>query len=86
MAVRQNGSYEFAYRTPTNSWSVPVAGKWTQPLALGEDYTLKIRIVDNNVKEYIKAKNDQNFTLLTDQSLDSSILDRGKVGVTCGSK
>ena len=25
MAVRQNGSFEFAYRTPTNSWSVPVA-------------------------------------------------------------
>ena len=81
MAVRQNGSFEFAYRTPTNSWSVPVAGKWTQPLALGEDYRLKIRIVDNNVKEYIKAKNDQDFTLLTDQSLDNSILERGKVGV-----
>ena len=81
MAVRQNGSFEFAYRTPTNSWSVPVAGKWTQPLALGEDYRLKIRIVDNNVKEYIKAKNDQDFTLLTNQSLDNSILERGKVGV-----
>ncbi len=28
MAVRQNGSFEFAYRILTNSWSVPVAGKW----------------------------------------------------------
>ena len=81
MAVRQNGSYEFAYRTPSNAWSVPVAGKWTKPLALGEDYTLKIRIVDNHVKEFIKAKNDTEFTLLTDQRLDGSILDRGKVGV-----
>jgi glycerophosphoryl diester phosphodiesterase len=80
MAVRQNGSYEFAYRTPTNAWSVPVAGKWTQPLSLGKDYTLKIRIVDNNVKEYIKAANDEEFTLLTDTRLDNSILKRGKVG------
>lgn len=81
MAVRQNGSYEFAYRTPTNAWSVPIAGKWTQPLALGEEYTLKIRIVDNGVKEYIKMKNGTEYTLLTDQRFDSSILERGKVGV-----
>ena len=81
MAVRQNGSYEFAYRTPSNAWSVPITGKWTQPLALGEEYTLKIRIVDNQVKEYIKAKNSTEYTLLTDQRLDTSMLERGKVGV-----
>jgi glycerophosphoryl diester phosphodiesterase len=80
MAVRQNGSFEFAYRTPANAWSVPVAGRWKQPLALGVDYTLRIRVVDNNVKEYIKAANDEEFTLLTDARLENSILERGKVG------
>ncbi|MFE5323465.1 glycerophosphodiester phosphodiesterase family protein [Paenibacillus sp. NPDC056579] len=79
MAVRQSGKYEMAYRTPSNSWSVPVSGSW-KPLALQSDYTLKVRVADNRVKEYIKAKNDPEYTLLMDKSFTSDLLERGKVG------
>lgn len=79
MAVRQNGAYELAYRTPDNQWNVPESGTW-QPLALGKDYTLKVRVFGDNVKEYIKAKDEAEFTLLMDATLDSGLLERGKVG------
>ncbi|WP_100405606.1 glycerophosphodiester phosphodiesterase family protein [Bacillus solitudinis] len=81
MAVRQNGAYEFAYRTPTNSWSVPLKGNWSQALILDEEYTLKIRVVGNHIKEYMKAKNDDEFTLVMDESLNHHLLERGKIGL-----
>ncbi|GIO84051.1 hypothetical protein J25TS5_09830 [Paenibacillus faecis] len=79
MAVRQNGAYELAYRNPDNQWNVPESGTW-QPLALGKDYTLKVRVFGDNVKEYIKAKDEAEFALLMDATLDSGLLERGKVG------
>ncbi|WP_274364352.1 glycerophosphodiester phosphodiesterase family protein [Paenibacillus thermotolerans] len=80
MAVRQNGTYEFAYRKPDGNWSVPASGVW-QPLTLGADYTLKVRVFDNNVKEYIKPKDADDFTLLLDRSFTSDLLERGKIGL-----
>ncbi|CAH0120162.1 hypothetical protein PAE9249_02675 [Paenibacillus sp. CECT 9249] len=80
MAVRQNGAYEIAYRKPDGAWSVPVSGTWSQPLALGSDYTMKVRVVGNNVKEYIKKRDDEEFTLLVDRSLNADLLERGKIG------
>jgi len=79
MAVRQNGSFEMAYRKPDNGWSVPASGVWS-PLALGQDYTLKVRVFGNNVKEYIKPKNAPDYTLLMDKSFAADLLERGKVG------
>lgn len=80
MAIRQNGTYEIAYRKPDNSWSVPVSGSWSKPLELNKDYTWKVRVFGNNVKEYIKAADDSSYTLLTDKNLPSDLLERGKVG------
>ncbi|GMX66997.1 hypothetical protein Elgi_62700 [Paenibacillus elgii] len=83
MAVRQNGTYEIAYRKPDNAWfsPTPVSGMW-KPLALNNDYTMKVRVFDNNVKEYIKAKSDADFTLLTDKTLSPNVLlERGKIGL-----
>ncbi|WP_230876085.1 MULTISPECIES: glycerophosphodiester phosphodiesterase family protein [Paenibacillus] len=82
MAVRQNGTYEMAYRKPDGNWfsPTPISGMW-KPLTLNEDYTLKVRVFGNNVKEYIKAKTDADFTLLTDQTLGSDVLlEKGKIG------
>ncbi|WP_159881033.1 glycerophosphodiester phosphodiesterase family protein [Paenibacillus puerhi] len=79
MAIRQNGKYEVAYRTPDNAWNVIASGA-SQPLALNKDYTMKVRVFDNNVKEYIKAKEDTDFKLLIDKSFDSGLLQRGKIG------
>lgn len=81
MAVRKNGTYELAYRMPDNNWAspTPVSGMW-KPLALNEDYSLKVRVFDNNVKEYIKAKNDPAYTLLMDKDFNANLLERGKVG------
>ncbi|MEC0208390.1 glycerophosphodiester phosphodiesterase family protein [Paenibacillus ehimensis] len=83
MAVRQNGTYEIAYRKPDNGWfnPTPASGMW-KPLALNNDYTMKVRVFDNNVKEYIKAKSDSDFTLLTDKTLSPNVLlERGKIGL-----
>ncbi|MDQ6421572.1 glycerophosphodiester phosphodiesterase family protein [Paenibacillus sp. LHD-117] len=80
MAVRQNGMFEIAYRKPDNSWSVPASGQWKQPLELNKIYTLKVRAVGNNVKEYIKSPEDANYELLMDQTLTANLLKRGKVG------
>ncbi|RKN70162.1 DUF1080 domain-containing protein [Paenibacillus ginsengarvi] len=79
MAIRQRGTYEVAYRKPDNNWSVMTSGEW-RPLALNADYTMKVRVFDNNVKEYIKAKNDPAYTLLTDKSFPKDLLERGKIG------
>lgn len=80
MAIRKHGAYEIAYRKPDNSWSVPVKGTWGRPLAANTPYSLKLRVFDNNVKEYIKATNEPDYTLLTDKSLNADLLVRGKVG------
>lgn len=79
MAIRQNGTYEVAYRKPDNGWSVIANGPW-KPLALNETYTMKVRVFDNNVKEYMKHANDADFSLLVDRSFDVDLLKRGKVG------
>lgn len=79
MAIRQNGTYEVAYRKPDDAWSVIATG--TSPaLTIGQDYTLKVRVFDNNVKEYIKAKSDADYKLLVDKSFSADLLSRGKVG------
>lgn len=82
MAIRRNGSFELAYRKPDNNWAspTPVTGAWKK-LDLNADYSLKVRVFDNNVKEYIKAKDDANYTLLMDKSFTSNLLERGKVGL-----
>ncbi|WP_157685434.1 glycerophosphodiester phosphodiesterase family protein [Paenibacillus donghaensis] len=79
MAVRQNGKYELAYRKPDGSWNVTADGSST-PLALNKDYTMKVRVFGDNVKEYIKAKEEAGYTLLLDKPLESGLLDKGKVG------
>lgn len=79
MAVRQNGTYEVAYRKPDNAWSVIASGA-SDALELKKDYSFKVRVFGNNVKEYIKAKEEGEYKLLVEQSFDSGLLDRGKVG------
>ncbi|OMF38097.1 hypothetical protein BK133_03740, partial [Paenibacillus sp. FSL H8-0548] len=84
MAIRVNGIYEVAYKTPADTWyaPTPVTGTTGKTLTLGADYTMKVRVFGNNVKEYLKAKNDANFTLLTDKNLSSDVLlERGKIGL-----
>lgn len=81
MAVRRTGDWEIAYRDANNSWIVPFKGRWSKgALALNNTYTMKARVFDQNVKEYIKAKGDTNYDLLTDQTLPANLLERGKVG------
>ena len=82
MAVRRNGTYELAYRMPDNNWAspTPVSGTW-QTLAMNTYYTMKVRVFDNNVKEYIKAKTDPAYTLLMDKSFTANLLERGKIGL-----
>ncbi|MFI2856343.1 S-layer homology domain-containing protein [Paenibacillus sp. JSM ZJ436] len=79
MAVRQNGSFEVAYRNPSNSWSVMASGS-SDALELGKDYTLKVRVFGDNVKEYIKVKDEGDYKLLLDQEFTSGLLGRGKIG------
>lgn len=82
MAVRQDGTYEFAYRKADGNWfsPTPISGMW-KPLALNTDYTLKVRVFGNNVKEYIKAKSDADFTLLVDKTLSTDVfMEKGKIG------
>lgn len=83
MAVRQNGAYEMAFRKADNNWHspTPASGTW-QPLALGEEYTLKVRVFGRNVKEYIKPKNGEEFTQLLDRDFPLEVLpERGKIGL-----
>ncbi|MFF2886961.1 glycerophosphodiester phosphodiesterase family protein [Paenibacillus sp. NPDC057967] len=79
MAIRQNGSYEVAYRKPDNAWSVIASGLW-QPMALNESYTMKVRVFGDNVKEYIKPAGADEYVLLVDRSFSQDLLKRGKVG------
>ncbi|WP_256761623.1 glycerophosphodiester phosphodiesterase family protein [Cohnella sp. WQ 127256] len=82
MAVRQDGRYEVALRKQDNQWATPtpVTGTWN-PLMLNEDYSWKIRVSGSNVKEYIKAKGDPDYTLVVDQNLGPDVLlEKGKVG------
>ncbi|MDF2670970.1 MAG: hypothetical protein K0R67_3276, partial [Paenibacillus sp.] len=79
MAIRQRGTFEVAYRKPDNNWSVIATGE-SQPLTINSDYTMKVRVFDNNVKEYIKAKSDPVYKLLIDKSFTADLLERGKVG------
>lgn len=79
MAVRQNGKYELAYRKPDGSWNVTADGS-SPPLVLNKDYTMKVRVFGDNVKEYIKGKEENDYTLLMDKTLESGLLDKGKVG------
>ncbi len=79
MAIRQNGSFEIAERTSSGAWSVPVKGSYGQALELNKKYNLKVRVCGNNVKEYIKADGEEEYTLLTDNTLDS-LCKKGKVG------
>ncbi|MGE7225469.1 glycerophosphodiester phosphodiesterase family protein [Paenibacillus sp. PDC88] len=83
MAIRLNGTYELAYRKLDNGWysPTPISGTW-KPLALNRDYTMKVRVFDNNVKEYMKEASDPDFTLVTDKWMTSNVLlERGKVGL-----
>ncbi|WP_182914147.1 glycerophosphodiester phosphodiesterase family protein [Paenibacillus sp. 1011MAR3C5] len=79
MAIRQNGSYEVAYRKPDNGWSVIASGPW-QPLALNENYTMKVRVFGDNVKEYIKPAASDEYVQLIDRSFSQDLLKRGKIG------
>ena len=79
MAIRQSGAFEIALRNAQNGWDVPHKGT-SQPLELDKEYTLKVRVVGNNVKEYIKAADNAEYELLMDQTMDSFLLERGKVG------
>ncbi|MDF2938734.1 MAG: hypothetical protein K0Q90_4107, partial [Paenibacillaceae bacterium] len=84
MAVRQSGAYEFAYRTSAGGWQVPEKGNWSHNLVLGSDYTLKVRVYGNNIQEYIKAKDDTDYTKLLDVNVAGAnaayLNEAGKVG------
>ncbi|GBF77560.1 hypothetical protein PA598K_06116 [Paenibacillus sp. 598K] len=79
MAVRQSGAYEIAYRNEQNGWNVAANGTW-KPLELNKDYSLKVRVVGNTVKEYIKEADNDTYELLIERTMDSYLLERGKVG------
>lgn len=81
MAIRQNGSFEIAQRTSTGAWVVPVKGSYEQALELNKKYNLKVRVCGNNIKEYIKSEDEEEYTLLTDTTLDSNLCEKGKVGL-----
>jgi glycerophosphoryl diester phosphodiesterase len=83
MAIRQNGTYEFAYRKADGNWysPTPISGSW-RALALNSDYTMKVRVFGNNVKEYMKAKSDPSYTMVTDTTLPATVvMEKGKVGL-----
>ncbi|WP_409345093.1 glycerophosphodiester phosphodiesterase family protein [Paenibacillus sp. MBLB4367] len=80
MAVRQSGAFEIALRNASNGWDVPVKGNWGKALDLNKDYSFKVRVFDNNVKEYLKAADSATYDLLTDKWMNSFLLERGKVG------
>ncbi|OAS18425.1 glycerophosphodiester phosphodiesterase family protein [Paenibacillus oryzisoli] len=83
MAIRQNGTYEFAYRKSDGGWysPTPISGSW-RALTMNSDYTMKVRIFGNNVKEYMKAKLDPSYTMVTDTTLPTTVvMESGKVGL-----
>ncbi|MFX3632385.1 MAG: glycerophosphodiester phosphodiesterase family protein [Candidatus Pristimantibacillus sp.] len=82
MAIKQKGTIETAYRNPDGSWYSPTPIPANGPqLSVNEDYTMKIRVFGNNVKQYLKAKTDTDFTLYGDKDLPDNVLPaRGAVG------
>lgn len=83
MAIRQNGTYEFAYRKSDGNWysPTPISGTW-RALTLNSDYSMKVRVFGNNVKEYMKAKSDPSYTMVTDTTLPTTVvMEKGKVGL-----
>ncbi|NQX60278.1 glycerophosphodiester phosphodiesterase family protein [Paenibacillus qinlingensis] len=83
MAIRQNGTYEFAYRKADGNWysPTPISGSW-RTLTVNSDYTMKVRIFGSNVKEYMKAKSDPSYTMVTDTTLPTTVvMGSGKVGL-----
>ncbi|OXM85721.1 glycerophosphodiester phosphodiesterase family protein [Paenibacillus rigui] len=82
MAIKQNGTIETAYRKPDGSWysPTPISGTGAT-LQTGKDYTMKLRVFDNNVKQYLKMKSDADFTGYGDKNLTSEVLpEKGRVG------
>lgn len=82
MAIKQNGTIETAYRNSDGNWFSPTPIIAAGPqLQVNQDYTMKVRVFDRNVKQYLKAKSDTNFTLYGDNNLAANVLpDRGRVG------
>jgi glycerophosphoryl diester phosphodiesterase len=83
MAIRQNGTYEFAYRKSDGNWysPTPISGSW-RALTLNSNYSMKVRVFGNNVKEYMKAKSDPSYTMVTDTTLPTTVvMEKGKVGL-----
>lgn len=80
MAIKQNGTVEIAYRKPDSNWLTPISGMG-KPLELNKEYTMKVRVVDNHVTDYLKAKNDPDFTQYGDKYVTADMLmEKGKVG------
>ncbi|KNY26750.1 S-layer homology domain-containing protein [Pseudobacteroides cellulosolvens] len=80
-SIRKSGVWEISYRDLDNKWSIPFIGNWNKGiLEFNKSYTMKVRVFDQNIKEYIKASGDLHFDLLADKTLDENILERGKVG------
>lgn len=82
MAIKKNGTIETAYRKADGSWysPTPISATGAQ-LDTGKTYTMKLRVFDNNVKQYLKAKSDAEFTLYGDKNLPSDVLpQKGRVG------
>ncbi|HEY9061286.1 MAG TPA: S-layer homology domain-containing protein [Pseudobacteroides sp.] len=81
MAIRRSGVWEISYRDANSNWSIPYLGSWNKgSLKLNRQYTMKLRVFDQNIKEYIKDKGVADFDLLIDQTLAYNISQRGKVG------
>lgn len=81
MSIRKSGVWEISYRDEDNKWSIPFIGSWNKgSLDFNKSYTMKVRVFDNNIKEYIKSGEDADFELLADKTLEENILERGKIG------
>ncbi|WP_173224413.1 glycerophosphodiester phosphodiesterase family protein [Paenibacillus alba] len=82
MAIKQNGTIETAYRNSDGNWYSPTPISATGAgLLVNKDYTMKVRVYDNNVKQYFKAKSDTSFTLYGDKNLAAAVLpEKGRVG------
>ncbi|NOU96742.1 DUF1080 domain-containing protein, partial [Paenibacillus sp. LMG 31456] len=80
MAIKPNGIIETAYRKADGSWVSPISATGAT-LAVNKDYTMKLRVFDNNVKQYFKVKSDAAFTLYGDKNLTADVLpEKGRVG------
>ncbi len=80
-SIRKSGVWEISYRDLDNKWSIPFIGNWNKGiLEFNKSYTMKVRVFDQNIKEYIKASSDVRFDLLADKTLEENIQERGRVG------